>query len=55
MGPQSPPEPGLFRRVLAAGARRALHRGSGSEPAEQFGLLRGELLVGEDAALMQPG
>ena len=29
--------------------------GSASEPAEQFGLLRGELLVGEDAALMQPG
>src|SRR6516165_2842335 len=29
--------------------------GSASEPAEQFGLLRGELLVGEDATLMQPG
>src|ERR1700751_1789536 len=29
--------------------------GSASEPTEQFGLLRGELLVGEDAALMQTG
>jgi hypothetical protein len=27
----------------------------GSEPAEEFGLVLGELLVGEDAALMQPG
>src|SRR4029077_18565264 len=26
-----------------------------SEPTEQFGLLRGELLIGDDAALMQPG
>ncbi len=26
-----------------------------SEPTEQFGLLRGELLVGEDAALVQSG
>src|SRR5438128_1428841 len=29
--------------------------GYGSDPVEQFRLLRGELLVGEDAALMQPG
>lgn len=27
----------------------------GSQPAEQLGLLRGELLVGKDAALMQSG
>jgi alcohol dehydrogenase len=34
--------------------KRALSRGR-SEAAEQLGFLRGELLVGEDAALMQPG
>ena len=49
------PRRGLLVGVSSAGRGVGADAVAPSEPTEQFGLLRGELLIGDDAALMQPG